>query len=87
MGCSAWRRWEVMQRTDGNNGSPLGAVATRAELDASTGNKYFHDVAGGLLHLKAVTQTGRTQVTLFVVPRQAGCGPRLWAMGDRKSVV
>jgi hypothetical protein len=54
---------------DNNSGSPLGAVATLAELDASTGNKYFYDAAGGLLHLKAVTQTGRTQATLFVVPK------------------
>ena len=54
---------------DGNNGSPLTAALTLAELDASTGNKYFHDVSGGLLHLKAVTQAGRTQATIFVVPK------------------
>jgi hypothetical protein len=54
---------------DGNNGSPLTAALTLAELDASSGNKYFHDVPGGLLHLKAVTQAGRTQATIFVVPK------------------
>lgn len=54
---------------DSNNGSPLAAAASLAELDASTGNRYFYDVATGLMHLKAVTQTGRTQAAVFVVPK------------------
>lgn len=54
---------------DSNNGAPLVAAATLAQLDASTGNKYFYDVGTGLLYLKAVTQSGRTQATLFVVPK------------------
>jgi cell migration-inducing and hyaluronan-binding protein len=54
---------------DSNNGAPLTAAASLAELDASTGNKYWYDVATGTLHLKAVTQTGRTSATLFVVPK------------------
>ena len=54
---------------DSNNGAPLAAAVSLAELDASTGNKYFYDGATGLLHLKAVTQTGRTTATLFVVPK------------------
>ncbi len=54
---------------DSNNGSPLPAAATLAELDGSTGDRYFYDAATGLVHLKAVTQSGRTQATLFVVPR------------------
>ncbi len=54
---------------DSNNGAPLTPAASLAELDASTGNQYFYDGATGLLHLKAVTQVGRTQATLFVVPK------------------
>jgi cell migration-inducing and hyaluronan-binding protein len=54
---------------DGNNSAPLAAAVSIAEVDASTGNKYFFDAATGLLHLKAQTQAGRTQVTLFVTPR------------------
>ncbi len=54
---------------DSNNGAPLTAAASLAELDASTGNQYWYDAATGTLHLKAVTQTGRTSATLFVVPK------------------
>ena len=54
---------------DSNNGAPLTAAASLAELDASTGNKYWYDVATGTLHLKAMTQAGRTSATLFVVPK------------------
>ena len=43
--------------------------ASIAEVDASTGNKFFYDAGTGLLHLKAQTQTGRTQATLFVIPK------------------
>jgi hypothetical protein len=54
---------------DGNNGAPLTAALSLAELDASTGNRYFYDATSGMLHLKAVTQAGRTQATLFVAPK------------------
>jgi hypothetical protein len=54
---------------DSNNNAPLSAAASIAEVDASTGNRFFYDAATGLLHLKAQTQAGRTQATLFVVPR------------------
>ena len=53
---------------DSNNGAPLTAAASLVALDASNGDKYFYEVGTGLLHLKAVTQGGRTQATLFVVP-------------------
>lgn len=53
---------------DGNNNAKLTAAASIAEVDAGTGNKFFYDVATGLLHLKAQTQTGRTSATLAVVP-------------------
>ncbi len=53
---------------DSNNSAPLTAAASIAELDASTGNKYWYDAGTGTLHLKAVTQPGRTSATLFVVP-------------------
>ncbi len=48
--------------------TPLPAAASLAELDASTGNRYYYDAGTGLLHLKMVTQTGRTYATLFVTP-------------------
>ena len=54
---------------DSNNNAPLTPAGSLVELDASTGNQYFYDGATGLLHLKAVTQTGRTTATLFVVPK------------------
>ena len=54
---------------DGNNSAPLTAAASLAELDASTGSKYFYDAGVGLMHLKAQVQAGRTQATLFVVPK------------------
>jgi hypothetical protein len=54
---------------DGNNAAPLTAAATLAELEASTGNQYWYDAGTGTLHLKAMTQTGRTSATLFVLPK------------------
>lgn len=53
---------------DNNNAAPLTAAASLAELDASNGDKFWYDAAATTLHLKAVTQTGRTGATLFVIP-------------------
>ncbi|MHB1327028.1 MAG: G8 domain-containing protein [Gemmatimonadales bacterium] len=44
------------------------AAATLAELDASSGDRYFHDVGAGMLHLKAMARQGRDWATLFVTP-------------------
>jgi len=59
--------FNVIRDSDAN--APLAAAASLAELDASAGDKYFYDSATATLHLKSVTQTGRTTATLFVVPR------------------
>jgi len=54
---------------DGNNAAPLIAAISLADLDASSGNKYWFDGATGALHLKLVTQAGRTSATLSVAPK------------------
>jgi len=53
---------------DYNTGHPLPAAASLAELDASTGDRWFYDSTTGLLHLKLVVQAGRDWATLFVGP-------------------
>jgi hypothetical protein len=54
---------------DYNSSQPLVAAASLAELDASTGDRYFHDGVTGLIHLKLVTKTGRDWATGFVEPQ------------------
>ncbi len=54
---------------DGASGSPLGAVATLAALDATSGDKYFYDVATGTLTVKLYTRTGRTSTNVSITPR------------------
>jgi hypothetical protein len=54
---------------DYNSSQPLVAAASLAELDASTGDRYFYDGVTGLIHLKLVTKTGRDWVTGFVEPQ------------------
>jgi uncharacterized Zn-binding protein involved in type VI secretion len=53
---------------DYNSGRPLPAAASLADLDASTGDRWFYDAATGLLHLKLVVQPDRDWATLFVTP-------------------
>ena len=53
---------------DFNGSQPLVAAADLAELDASTGDRYWYDAGTGLLHLKLVTRTGRTSATVQVEP-------------------
>ena len=53
---------------DYNSGHPLPAAASLADLDASTGDRWYYDAATGLLHLKLVVQAGRDWATLFVAP-------------------
>lgn len=48
---------------------PLPAAASLAELDASTGGKFFYDAATGTLYLKAQVQPGRDYAALFVDPK------------------
>ena len=54
---------------DYNTSASIAAAASQAELDASTGDKYFHDPATGKLHLKAMAKAGRDWTALFVVAR------------------
>ena len=53
---------------DFNSSQPLPAAAGLAELDASSGDRWWYDTGTGLLHLKLVTRTGRTSATLSVEP-------------------
>ncbi len=54
---------------DYDTSASIAAAASLAELDASTGDKYFHDPATGKLHLKASPKAGRDWASLFVVPK------------------
>jgi hypothetical protein len=53
---------------DFNASQPLPAAASLAELEASTGDRYWYDPGTALLHLKLMTRTGRTSATLAVEP-------------------
>jgi cell migration-inducing and hyaluronan-binding protein len=53
---------------DYNTNAAIPQAASLAELDASSGDRFFHDTGAGVLHLKAMAQAGRTWATLFVVP-------------------
>jgi cell migration-inducing and hyaluronan-binding protein len=53
---------------DFNSSQPLQGASSLAELDASTGDRYWYDTGTGLLHLKLVTRAGRTSATLMVEP-------------------
>ncbi|MGH7498737.1 MAG: G8 domain-containing protein [Gemmatimonadales bacterium] len=47
-------------------GNPVGAAASLAALDASTGDKYFYDTGTGLLHIKLAPMADRDWATMFV---------------------
>ncbi|HYC32109.1 MAG TPA: G8 domain-containing protein [Gemmatimonadales bacterium] len=53
---------------DFNSSQPLAAATDLAELEASTGDRYWYDAGTGMLHLKLITRTGRTSATLQVEP-------------------
>ncbi|MGE3615625.1 MAG: G8 domain-containing protein [Gemmatimonadales bacterium] len=53
---------------DYNTSASIPAAASLAELDASSGDRYYYDAAAGKLHLKAMAKSGRDWATLFVVP-------------------
>jgi hypothetical protein len=53
---------------DYNASQPLAAAADLAELDASSGDRFWYDAGTGLLHLKLVTRAGRTSATVLVEP-------------------
>ena len=53
---------------DYNGSQPLAHAGSLAELDASTGDRYWYDSGTGLLYLKLVTRGGRTYATVLVEP-------------------
>ena len=53
---------------DWNGSQPLAPAADLAELEASTGNRYWYDTGTGMLHLKMVTQTDRDWAVILVEP-------------------
>jgi cell migration-inducing and hyaluronan-binding protein len=57
---------KVTRDYDGSH--PLPAAASLAELDASSGDRYWYDAGTGLLHLKLVTRGGWTSATVLVEP-------------------
>ena len=57
---------------DWNGSHPLAPAADLAELEASTGNRYWYDSGAGMLHLKMVTQTDRDWAVILVEPEYVG---------------
>ena len=53
---------------DFNSSQPLPPAADLAELEASTGDRYWYDSGTGMLHLKLVTQTDRNWAMILVEP-------------------
>ena len=64
-----WSNASVNVIRDYNTSRPIAAAASLAELEASAGDRYFHDAGAGVMHLKLVTQAGRDWATMFVEPR------------------
>ncbi|MEP6687692.1 MAG: G8 domain-containing protein [Gemmatimonadales bacterium] len=54
---------------DYSSSQPLTAAAELAELDASTGDRYWYDGGTGLLHLKLLSRPGRTSTTVQIDPQ------------------
>jgi hypothetical protein len=47
-------------------GNPVGAVGSLAELQASSGDKYYYDAVAGQLHIKLMPMPDRDWATMFV---------------------
>ena len=54
---------------DYNTSVAILAAASLAELDASTGDKYYYDTGSAKLFFKLMAKTGRDWATMFVVPK------------------
>jgi len=52
---------------DYNTNVSLPGAASLAELEASTGDRYYRDAGAGLVHLKVMAQSGRDWAALFIV--------------------
>jgi cell migration-inducing and hyaluronan-binding protein len=53
---------------DYDTSKSLLVAATRAELDASVGDRFYHDSAAGMLQLKLMAKPGRDYAVLYVAP-------------------
>lgn len=63
-----WNNPNVRIIRDYNSSRPLTPGVSVAEVDASSGDRWYFDAGAGQLHLKLVTQAGRDWGTLFVEP-------------------
>ncbi len=62
-----YTRPTVKVHRDYNTTTSIAAAASLAELEASSGDRYFRDAAAGLIHLKVMAQSGRDWAALFIV--------------------
>jgi cell migration-inducing and hyaluronan-binding protein len=58
----------VQVHRDYNTSASLPPAASLAELESSTGDRYYRDAAAGLIHLKVMAQNERDWAALFIVP-------------------
>lgn len=63
-----WTTASVKVWRDYDSGHPIGAAASLADLDASTGNLYFFDAAHSMMYVKLQVQTNRSYATIFIDP-------------------
>jgi hypothetical protein len=54
---------------DFNGSNPLPSAEDLAELEASSGDRYWYDAGTGMLHLKLMTRADRTSATIQVEPQ------------------
>jgi hypothetical protein len=54
---------------DGDSAHPFTAAASRADVDAGAGDRYWRDPSSGTIYVKAVPRTGRTDVSIYLEPR------------------
>ncbi|HEX9893880.1 MAG TPA: G8 domain-containing protein [Gemmatimonadales bacterium] len=58
----------VRVQRDYDTSKSIPAAASLAELDASSGDRYYHDAGARMIHLKLMAKSGRDWAALFVVP-------------------
>ena len=54
---------------DGDTTHPFTAVASKAEVDAGAGDRYWRDPVTRVVYVKAMPRTGRTDVSIYLEPR------------------
>ncbi|HEX9165753.1 MAG TPA: hypothetical protein VF862_07560, partial [Gemmatimonadales bacterium] len=63
-----WAGSTVKVYRDYDTSRSIGAATSPAQLEASTGDLFFHDATAGLLHLKFAPKPGRDYSVLYVAP-------------------